>query len=146
MRINVPIKLFFLCVISIPVFCKRFIKNSIEIFKDQFRRNHWFKFVPIHHELSKLSVSGQIILFNQADIIVSSQGTGLANSIFCNSNTKIIELFQSLGDCTFWYISQIFNLNYIPMKTVDFEHDFFKAWKSDTAMPLRVIEDIKKYF
>jgi capsular polysaccharide biosynthesis protein len=48
----------------------------------------------VRYELSKLSVVDQIHLFNQAEIIVSPQGTGLANSIFCNKNVKIIELFS----------------------------------------------------
>ncbi len=100
----------------------------------------------VRYELSKLPVVQQIMLFHQAEIIVSPQGTGLANSIFCTTYTKIIELFQGLGDCTFWYISQIFNLNYTPIQTIPFEHNFFKAWQGDTYMPTRVIEDAKKYF
>jgi hypothetical protein len=99
----------------------------------------------VRYELSKLSVSEQIMLFNQAEIIVSPQGTGLANSIFCGTSTKIIELFQGLGDCTFWYISQIFNLNYTPIQTIPFERNFFKAWQSDTYIPLSVIKDVQQY-
>lgn len=98
------------------------------------------------YELSKLTVVEQIQLFTQAEIIVSPQGTGLANSIYCNQTTKIIELFQGLCDCTFWYIAQDFGLNYIPVQTINFEHNFLKAWRGDTAMPVTVVEKIKKYF
>jgi len=99
----------------------------------------------VRYELSKLSVAEQIMLFNQAEIIISPQGTGLANSIFCTENTKIIELFQSLGDCTFWYISQIFNLDYTPIKTIPFESNFLKAWQSDTSMPISVIKKLEHH-
>lgn len=118
----------------------RKVLNEDEVFA-QFERYGF-----VRYELSKLSVVEQIMLFNQAEIIVSPQGTGLANSIFCNSDTKIIELFQGLGDCTFWYISQIFNLNYMPIKTVPFELNFFKAWKGDTSIPIDIIDQVKKYF
>lgn len=98
------------------------------------------------YELSKLSVAEQIMLFNQAEIIVSPQGTGLANSIFCTSKTKIIELFQGLCDSTFWYVSQTFNLNYTPIQTIPFELNYFKAWQGDTYMPANIIEKVQQYF
>lgn len=100
----------------------------------------------VRYELSKLSVVEQIMLFHQAEIIVSPQGTGLANSIFCTPDTKIIELFQGLCDCTFWYISQTFNLNYTPIQTIPFENNFLKAWRRDTSMPPLIIEKVKQYF
>ena len=86
------------------------------------------------------------MLFHQADVIVSFQGTGLANCIYCTKKTKIIELFQGLCDCTFWYITQIFHLDYTPIQTIQFESDFMKAWKSDTSVPTAVIEKVKKFF
>ena len=72
------------------------------------------------YTLEHLSVVDQILLFHNAEIIVSPQGTGLANSIFCTSKTKIIELFQGLNDCTFWYLAQTLNLNYTPIATTEF--------------------------
>jgi len=95
------------------------------------------------YELSKLSVTDQIILFNQAEIIISPQGTGLANSIFCNPDVKIIELFQALNDCTFWYLSQDFNFNYTAVQTTNFIEDYVAAWQSPTIMPLQVIKHIE---
>lgn len=97
------------------------------------------------YELSKLSVADQILLFNQAEIIVSAQGTGLANSIFCNPNVKIIELFQGLNDATFWYLSQDFKFNYIAAQTTNFQEDYVAAWQTPTIMPLEVIEMIKPF-
>lgn len=124
-----------------------FISRKDAPFRKIFNEDELFaqfeKYGFVRYELSKLSVAEQIMLFNKAEIVVSPQGTGLTNSIFCNPGTKIIELFQGLGDCTFWYISQIFNLNYIPIHTIPFEHNFFKAWQSNTYMPLTVINKIK---
>lgn len=98
----------------------------------------------IQYELDKLSVIDQILLFYNAHTIVSAQGTGLANSIFCQPNTQIIELFQGLNDCTFWYLSQNLNLNYTPIKTTEFLTDYYQAWAIDTYMPLLIIKNCIK--
>ncbi|MFA5999177.1 MAG: glycosyltransferase family 61 protein [Candidatus Babeliales bacterium] len=99
-------------------------------------------------QLEKMSVAEQILLFNNADIIVSPQGTGLANSIYCQENTRVVELFQGLNDATFWYLSQTLGLHYTPIKTTTFFTEYVTAWKSNTYMPLyiikKVIEDLKK--
>jgi hypothetical protein len=97
------------------------------------------------YELAKLSVLDQILLFNQAEIIVSAQGTGLANSIFCSPSVKLIELFQGLNDATFWYLSQDFKFNYIAVQTAQFQEDYNTAWQAPTTMPLEVIDSIKPF-
>ncbi|MBI2344842.1 glycosyltransferase family 61 protein [Candidatus Dependentiae bacterium] len=129
---------------------KVFISRKDAPFRKVINEDEVFEKFKCHgferYELSKLSVVEQIMLFHGAHIIISPQGTGLANSIFCTSQTKIIELFQGLCDCTFWYISQIFNLNYTPIQTVSFEYNFFKAWQNDTYMSLQVIEEVEKSF
>ncbi|OGB86046.1 hypothetical protein A3J41_01185 [candidate division TM6 bacterium RIFCSPHIGHO2_12_FULL_38_8] len=96
------------------------------------------------YELGKLSVIDQILLFYNANIILAPQGTCLANSIFCTPKTKIIELFQGLNDATFWYLSQDLHLNYTPIQTTTFSHDYMKAWAGNTVMPLSVIQKIIK--
>jgi capsular polysaccharide biosynthesis protein len=96
----------------------------------------------VRYQLSKLSVVEQILLFANAEIIVSPQGTGLANTIFCTKKVKIIELLQGLNDCTFWYLSQTLDLNYSVVQTVPFFIDYMTAWKTDTTMPLPLIEKI----
>jgi len=94
------------------------------------------------YELGKMSVVDQILLFNQAEVIVAAQGTGLANSIFCNKKVKIFELFQRLNDATFWYLTQDFGLNYTPIKTVEFYNHYIKAYKEFTEMPLEIVDQI----
>jgi len=114
----------------------RNIINEDEIFN--LLKPHGFE----RYELAKLSVVDQIHLFNQAEIIISPQGTGLANSIFCNKNVKIIELFQGLNDATFWYLSQELKLHYHPIQTIEFISDYMTAWQSHTYMPPAIIEKI----
>lgn len=94
------------------------------------------------YELAKLSVVDQILLFYHANIVVCPQGTGLTNSIFCKEKTRIIELLQGLNDCTFWYLSQSFNLDYTPIKTTTFIQDYMLAWESNTYMPLVIINAV----
>lgn len=99
----------------------------------------------VRYELSELSVVDQIQLFRQAEIIVSPQGTGLTNIMYCNPSVKIIELYQGLCDSAIFNMAQMLNLKLIPISTIPFEHDFIKAWLGHTHMSVSIIEKIKKY-
>lgn len=72
------------------------------------------------YTLSEMSFLQQVALFSNADTIIGAHGSGLTNILFCRPGTKIIEIFQTRGDCTFWYLSQMLNLQHICIKTVDF--------------------------
>jgi hypothetical protein len=117
----------------------RKIINEDEIFTE------FEKYGFVRYELTKLSAQEQIILFHTAEIIVTPQGTSSTNTIFCTPETKIIELFQGLNDCTFWYIAQILNLNYTPIATTEFACDYFQGWQSDTYMPPSIIQKVMEY-
>lgn len=95
------------------------------------------------YELGKLSIIDQIHLFNQAEFIISPQGTGLANSIFCNPQVRIVELFQGLNDTTFWYLSQDLKFNYMGIQTTNFIEDYVAAWQTPTIMPTEIIDILK---
>ena len=43
-----------------------------------------------------MSFEKQISVFNNSKIIVSPHGAGLANTIFCRKNTKILEFFLKI--------------------------------------------------
>jgi capsular polysaccharide biosynthesis protein len=86
------------------------------------------------------------MLFHNAEIIIAPQGTSAANILFCTPKTQIFELFQGLNDCTFWYISQILNLNYTPIATTDFVNNYYQAWQSDTYMSPSIIQTIIPHF
>lgn len=126
---------------------KLFISRKDSTIRNIINEDEFFEALKAYgferYELAKLSVIEQIQLFNQAEIIVSPQGTCLANSIFCNPDVKIIELFQGLNDSTFWYLTQDFQLNYIAVQTTRFVEDYVAAWQSPTRIPLEVVELIK---
>ena len=77
----------------------------------------------IHYVI--LSVAEQILLFNNAEIVVAEQGSGLTNILFCNPETKVVEIFQALIDNCFWWLSNVMQLNYIPVKTLEVDVDYF---------------------
>lgn len=125
----------------------RHIINEDEIF------NYVQQFGFERYELSKLSVTEQILLFDNAEIVIAAHGTGLVNSMFCKPGTKIVEIFQSLIDSSFWYLSHLFQLEYIPVATMPINKELFldwtnhydeyeKIWQLDTVVPMAMIEDV----
>ena len=63
--------------------------------------------------LEDLSVYEQASLFNSAEEIVAVHGAALTNLVFCQPETKVIELFNpSYFLCLYWNICNILNLDY----------------------------------
>lgn len=102
----------------------RRILNEDEIFK--LFEAKGFK----RYEMSKLSVAEQVLLLHNAEIVVSEQGSGLANILFCKSDTMVVEIFQALIDNCFWWVSQMLDLNYIPIKTLPVDADYYADWRN----------------
>ncbi|GAA0604067.1 hypothetical protein GCM10009001_21510 [Virgibacillus siamensis] len=65
--------------------------------------------------LGSLSVQEQIKIFSSAKVIISPNGAGLANIMFCRPGTKIIQLFTSTSD-EFMKIGQYLDLDYYFVK------------------------------
>ena len=66
-----------------------------------------------YFRLENLSFANQIYLFQNVDTILAPHGAGLANLVFCNKNTKIIEIRpNNHPNEVYRKISQINNLNY----------------------------------
>ncbi|BAQ62330.1 tetratricopeptide TPR_2 [Geminocystis sp. NIES-3708] len=63
--------------------------------------------------LEFLSVKKQGELLSTAEIVVSSHGSGLSNLVFCQPNTKVIEIFAPnyVYPC-YWLVSNLINLDY----------------------------------
>lgn len=124
----------------------RRILNEDEVF-ELFREKGFERY-----HLNTMSVLEQIILFNNADIVVCEHGSGLTNIIFCKPKTKIIEIFQALIPIDYWWSSQIFDLDYIPLQTISNDVDYFanmidpvplkEAWSMQMNIPLNVIKKI----
>lgn len=126
---------------------KRKILNEDEIFK-LFETKGF-----VRYELSKFSVAEQIMLFNQAEIIVGEHGAGMTNCLFCRPETKVIEIFQALIDSGPWWITQVMGLNYSCIKTVKVDANYFshfvlkpeiytKAWKSEMYVSVNEVKKV----
>jgi len=100
----------------------RHIVNEDEIF-EMFEKKGFKRY-----SLCNLSVAEQIMLFHNAEIVVSEQGSGLTNILFCQPNTKVIEIFQHLVDNCFWWVSNVFQLQYIPITTIQIDFNSFANW------------------
>ena len=67
--------------------------------------------------LERLSFSEQVALFHEADIIVGPHGSGLANLVFCNPGTRVIELFPSRATDAYFRLCMDMRLHYTYVKT-----------------------------
>lgn len=71
-------------------------------------------FVKLH--LEELTWAQQITAFRAAKIIVAPHGAGLANLVFCQSGTKVIELFnRSYVSPLYWQLAALKGLDYRPL-------------------------------
>ena len=64
-------------------------------------------------DLTNFSLLEQVSLFSRAEIIIAPHGAGLTNIVFCNTNTKLIEILSPhyVNKC-FWEISCILGIEY----------------------------------
>lgn len=65
--------------------------------------------------LSSLTVQEQINIFSSSKVIIGSNGAGLANIMFCQPGTKVIQLFTSTSD-EFMKIGQYLDLDFYFLK------------------------------
>jgi hypothetical protein len=112
--------------------CRRII-NEDDLFK-MFEEQGFTRY-----DLEELSFLEQILLFQNADIIVAAHGAGLVNLLFSKPGTQVIEIFQKREDDTYWYLSQVIGLHHTCVKTTDFNKDGDDA---DTIVPLTLIEPV----
>jgi capsular polysaccharide biosynthesis protein len=63
--------------------------------------------------LESLSVTEQAALLSQASVVIAPHGGGLTNGVFCQPETKVIELFSPnyVYPC-YWLVSQWCHLDY----------------------------------
>lgn len=66
--------------------------------------------------VEELSWREQINVFRRAKLIVAPHGAGLANLIFCQRGTRVIEFFSRayLNGC-FWQLAALQGLDYLPL-------------------------------
>lgn len=90
------------------------------------------------YNLGKMSALEQFTLFHNADIIVGAHGAGLVNMICCKQGTTLIEIFQSRSDACFYYLSQVCNLKYHYIQTMEFKE--IEENGQNIEVPLTIIE------
>jgi hypothetical protein len=91
------------------------------------------------YHLEEMSFLEQVELFHNAKIIVAAHGAGLTNILFSEPGTKVYEIFQEHEDDTFWYLSQLVNLDHTCIKTTEFKKN---GGYNNTVIP----EDILQFF
>jgi len=69
--------------------------------------------------LEELSFTEQIAVFQDAEIIVAPHGSGLANLVFCDPGTQVIELFPARATDAYFRLSVDMDLKYTCIKTRD---------------------------
>ena len=92
----------------------RRVKNEDEIFR--LLEPLGFEFV--HTE--EYSFTDQIAMFSNADAIVAPHGAGLANLVFSDPGTRVIELFPSMTMDCYYRLCDDLNLDYSFVKTRQF--------------------------
>ena len=89
---------------------QRILINENEIKNYLIKEN--FLIVKLH----ELSFVEQIKMFQNAECIVGLHGGGFANIVFCQDNTKIIELKSLSSGAAIKNLAQKNNLNYLPIE------------------------------
>lgn len=94
------------------------------------------------YTLSKLSMIENVELFYNAEYIAGLSGSGMTQILFCQKNTKIIEIFMNFAEACFCYLSQEMNLQYYPLKTKDIS--FFGNIQNSTIDPMIIDTFLQK--
>lgn len=69
--------------------------------------------------LEELSWAEQIAAFRAAKAIVAPHGAGLANLVFCEPGTRVVELFhRDYVHWTYWQLASLLALDYLPLVSV----------------------------
>jgi capsular polysaccharide biosynthesis protein len=103
-------------------------------------------FVPVN--LSDLSFVQQLILFKNAEYIISPTGAGLANCIYCDSNVKIGILLANHKDMIYGYWQAILSplnkkISYVSGSVEQKKHLGIHA---DFTIPLSSLEKMIKFW
>lgn len=115
---------------------KRNVPNEDEIFSLFEARGFQRAF------LTSLSFLEQVALFYNAQELVSFVGSGAMNLIFSQPNTKYIEITQSMVDPTFFFLTNIFNIDYYPINYSTIQNLInHSPWTPATPIPLNLISD-----
>lgn len=77
-------------------------------------------------ELDRMLLGDQIRAFREGNVIVAEHGAGLANLVFCQKGTIVIELRKRYQPSCFKAICDLQGLNHVPIAIEDFDGDYAK--------------------
>lgn len=73
---------------------------------------------------AEMSVAAQVQAFREADVVIGCHGAGLANIVFCEPGTRVLELFPEYTvSAHFWMLAGHFNLEYGVLFGTSFDQD-----------------------
>ena len=81
-------------------------ENDIENMLKNYCNKNKYKYISFYYD--DYNIRDRISLFNRADIVVGVHGSCMFHTLFCKSNTKVIE-FICIKDC---HSTQLTNLSY----------------------------------
>lgn len=125
------------------VFISRADAGSRKMLNEQEVFNYFEKYGFEKYILGSMSIVEQIALFEGADIIIGSLGSGMSNVLFCKPDVTIFDIFQKRCDCTIFYMCQTLGLEYHPIKTMDFID--LNDGQYDAVVPLESLTKIDSY-
>ena len=96
--------------------------------------------------LSDLNFIDQVKLFYNAECVVGLHGGGFANTIFCEPNTKIIELKSLNAGPVIENLAKSNNLNYhtVTVKSKDVLKSKFPNQQGSIQIPINKLDEILK--
>jgi capsular polysaccharide biosynthesis protein len=87
------------------------------------------------------TIDDQMRLFRSASLIVSSHGSALANLVWCEPGTRVLELFSSGYVYNYYYyLSQLLGLSYACVVTQSSRSNHWTNLASDIFVDLRGLE------
>jgi Glycosyltransferase 61 len=95
-------------------------------------------FTPIY--LEEYNFITQIALLSNAEIIVAPHGAGLTNLIWCNTGTKVLEIFSpNYVNVCFWTIADRLGLEYFYMigSSASPIDPFSQMYQDDMSVPIK---------
>jgi capsular polysaccharide biosynthesis protein len=65
------------------------------------------------HTMDGKTIEEQVLLFNSASVIITPHGAALANLVFCDAGTKVLEFFsERFFSLSYIHISSLMNLDH----------------------------------
>lgn len=92
-------------------------------------------------QLSRLSFADQVVAFAQAEIVLSPNGSGLANLVFCRPGTRMVELLPRTNINVIRILSDSAGLDYGYLKSFSVNDDTEWNSRADYTIDVDLVEE-----